>query len=314
MENLRWIMLGIGLAVILLIYFVGRSRSRPELHDYQEPLAADEMPSISTSETEEAVFDSENEFAEPFDQSFDMPIDEPIAKQVDDVLENRPAYSKDDDFKFVASEINQFELNDELVDEVTASVDDGLVDVITSGASAKTKRNETTEQPEHGQTQQSQESPRQDTIIEESSSAVDENESYDDDLIVMHIEAREAYFSGLDLLRVINHQQLKFGDMNIYHAYDEIGETIFSMSNMLKPGHFEPEHFSEMRTPGVILFMQLSLVPDQNAALDRMLFCADTLSKELGAQITSASRQRLVDTDIEAFRKKANYYSQTTIA
>jgi len=298
MENLRWIMLGIGLAVILLIYFVGRARSRPELHDYQEPVAADEMPSISTNETdEETAFDTGNEIADSFDDS----------------LENKSAYSKDEDFQFVPSEINQFELNDELVNKVTASVDDGLVDVITTGAGVKTKRTESTEQEQPDN--QTQEAPHQQSKIEEpSAEAIDENESYDDDLIVMHVEARDAYFSGLDLLRVINHQQLKFGDMNIYHAYDEAGETIFSMSNMLKPGHFEPDHFSEMRTPGVILFMQLSLVSNQNAALDRMLFCADTLSKELDAQLTSASRQRLIDADIEDFRKKANYFSQTAIA
>ena len=298
MENLRWIMLGIGLAVILLIYLIGRSRSRPECHNYQEPVAADEMPTITTNETaEEVAFDAENEIEYSFDDS----------------LEKKPAYSKDEDFQFVASEINQFELNDELVDKVTASVDDGLVDVITTGAAVKTKRTEAIgqAQPDH----QVEEATHQQSAIEEPSvEAIDENELYDDDLIVMHVEARDAYFSGIDLLRVINHQQLKFGDMNIYHAYDETGKNIFSMSNMLKPGHFEPDHFSEMRTPGVILFMQLSLVPDQNAALDRMLFCADTLSKELDAQLTSASRQRLIDADIEDFRKKANYFSQTAIA
>ena len=297
MENLRWIMLGIGLAVILLIYFVGRSRSRPERHEFQEPLSADEMPSLSTNEIEgSATFDAETEFNKS--------------------LEEKPAFTKDDDFQFIPSEINHFELNDELVDKVTASVDDGLVDVITSGASVKTKHTETVEQDD---TEEQQIETQQQTVTEEvqtgpTDDQPDENESYDDDLIVMHVEARDAYFSGLDLLRVINHQQLKYGDMKIYHAYDEIGETIFSMSNMLKPGHFEPEHFSEMRTPGVILFMQLSLVTDPDSALDRMLFCADTLSKELDAQLTTASRKRLIDSDVEIFKKKAKYFTKTATA
>lgn len=269
MDNLRWIMLGIGLAVILLIYFLGRQKNRADVNDYIEPVSADEMPNLSTGEKDDGF---------------------------------EPDKSSAEEIPFVPSEINEFELNQELVEQVTASVDDGLVDVITTGSAVKTKavpeQYDETDITDTGETVQDDNSPT----------------DYADDLIVIHVEAKEAYFAGLDLLKAINRQQLKFGDMNIYHSYDESGETIFSMSNMLKPGHFDPEHFSEMRTPGVIMFTQLSLVSHPERVFERLLHCAQSMAQELQGQLTSASRMRLLDTDIDAFRKKAEYFSHSSLA
>lgn len=258
MENLRWIMLAVGVGVIAIIYLIGKSKNKIVSHDLPEPVSVDDIPSISTDSFNEDV-----------------------------------ALPKGDDYQFVASEINQFELNQELVEKVSASVDDGLVDAIISGSSVTPKN----------------------TIQEKETSVAPEDsvETYEDDLIVVHVEAKSAFFMGSDLLKVINQQQLKFGDMNIYHAYDETGEIIFSMSNMLQPGHFEPDHIADMRTPGVILFMQLSLVNDSVNAFERLYHCAEVLARELDARLTSANRHGVSDQDVSAFRKKAEYYSQAAL-
>jgi len=258
MENLRWIMLAVGVGVIAIIYLIGKSKNKTVSHDLPEPVSVDDIPSINT-----------------------------------DTMDDEVTISKNDDYQFVASEINNFELNQKLVEEVSASVDDGLVDVIMSGSSVKPKN-----------TLQEK---------EESVEPEDSTETYEDDLIVIHVEAKSAFFMGSDLLKVINQQQLKFGDMNIYHAYDETGEIIFSMSNMLQPGHFEPDHIADMRTPGVILFMQLSLVNDSVSAFERLYHCAEVLARELDAKLTSAKRHSISEQDVDAFRKKAEYYSQTAL-
>ena len=262
MENLRWIMLAVGVGVIAVIYLIGKSKNKSISRDFPESVSVDDVPHMTT------------------DTSYD------------DVK-----LSKDDDYQFVASEINTFELNQELVQEVSASVDDGLVDAILTGSSA-TARNQS----------------KENTEIEEPEEETSETqESYQDDLIVLHVEASSAFFIGSELLRVVNQQQLKFGDMNIYHAFDEHDDIVFSMSNMLQPGHFEPEHIADMRTPGVILFMQLSLVSDPVNAFERMYRCADVLVRELGAKLTAANRRSVTEQDIQAYRKKAEYYSQTAL-
>ena len=77
---------------------------------------------------------------------------------------------------------------------------------------------------------------------------------------------------------------------------------------MLEPGHFEPETISEMRTPGVILFMQLSLVNDPEQAFKQMIRCTEALAQELDAKVTSSNQQELTAQDIENFKAKAAYF------
>lgn len=270
MENLRWIILALGLTIVLLIYLFGRNKDKTRQTNLPEIVAADEMPSLSTTE--------------------DMP-DEQSVKIYDD---------------FVPSEINHFELDQALVEKVSASVDDVLPDVMTDGSVLKSKVKIESETKET----ESQDTDVAELEVVESEDVTDTNpEEYADDLIIMHVLAKSAYFSGSDLLKVINHQQLKFGDMNIYHAYDDSNDITFSMSNMVEPGHFEPENISDMRTPGVILFMQLSLVQEPKVALERMINCASALAADLDAKVMSAKQRLLTEKNIENFREKAAYFS-----
>ncbi|MDH5392096.1 MAG: hypothetical protein OEY11_02795 [Gammaproteobacteria bacterium] len=259
MENLRWIILAVGLVVVFVIYLIGRRNDKSRQLDLPEPLSAEEMPGINTAD------------------------DGPYAEKV-----------KYDD-KFIASEINHFEMHDELIDTVTLMVDDIMPDIMAFGAEDILPYSEQT-----GHTEAATPEMR---AGEDKTS----NEP-EDDLIVIHVEAKSAYFSGTDLLRVINYQQLKFGDMNIYHAYDDDG-VVFSMSNMIQPGHFEPEHISDMRTPGVILFTQLSLLEDPQAGFERILNCAKTFARELDGKLTSSDQQLLTEQDIQALKDKAAYFS-----
>lgn len=262
MENLRWIILALGLTIVLLIYLFGRKKDKSRQIDMPNIMAADELPSISTYE--------------------ELLVDESVKIQDE----------------FVASEINQFELDQALVEEVRASVDDALPDVMTDGAVLKSKAKK------EAVVELDVDEPVLQDDLEEPVTA----EEYSDDLIVMHVQANTAYFKGDDLLKVINQQQLKFADMKIYHAYDQSNDIIFSMSNMIQPGYFEPAALSDMRTPGVILFMQLSLVTDSEAAFERMMRCADALSQELDAKVTGSKQQLLTEQDIKDFRAKATYF------
>lgn len=104
MDNLRWIILTLGLLVVLFIYFIGRNKSKPRKTSLSEVILANDMPSLSTKE--KAL------------------VEEKV--KIND--------------EFVASEINHFELNQDLVEKVTASVDEVLTDVMTSGAMLKSRK------------------------------------------------------------------------------------------------------------------------------------------------------------------------------
>ena len=261
-ENLRWIILAVGLFVVILIYLFGKNKDKSRQSDIQEPSSADEMPAISTQ-------------------------DEVVIELSTDEI--------------VTSEINHFDLDQELIEKVSASVDDVLPDVMTAGSVLKSQNRNKPEEVESG-------AQIEDGIEDKTEVVADK---YQDDLIVIHVQAKSAYFNGTDLLKVINQQQLKFGDMNIYHAYDDSNTITFSMSNMVQPGHFEPDNISEMRTPGVILFMQLSLVNEPDVAFERMNHCAETLARELDGKVTMPNQQKLTEQDVENFREKAAYFKKS---
>lgn len=273
MENLRWIILVIGLAIVLVIYLFGKSRDKDKQIDLPEPLAADEMPSISTSENmietkiEQAMFESTN-----------------------------PG-------------INHFDLDRELIEKVAASVDEVLPEVMFTGSAVSPSNKINSGSPSENLDEDVLviEEAIEEPVIEQPETRSEAIE-YEDDLIIFHVKAKTAYFNGKELLQVINHQQLKFGDMNIYHAFDDNNKIIFSMSNMIEPGHFEPDTINEMRTPGVILFMQLSLVGEPEGAFQRMNHCAETLARDLDGKLTGSDQQIITDQDIEAFKIKAIHF------
>lgn len=134
--------------------------------------------------------------------------------------------------------------------------------------------------------------------------------SDEDDLVVFHVKAHSAYFTGADLARLLKQQHLVFGDMDIFHAHDENGQVIFSMSNMLKPGHFQADKMDEMRTPGVIFFMQLALLDDPQTGFDRMLHCAKTFARELDAELCDELRKPLNDERLNAIQLKVRRFAK----
>ena len=263
MEHLRWIILALGLLVVILIFLFGRKKAnkRPSAGS-PETLKDDDLPSMSASE----FWGDDN--------------------------------SEPDSDVLITTDMNQFELNQKLVEEVSASVDDVLPDVMTSGSVLKTQNKKVAE-----------ETPGE-PVEETEAKLADEPaaDGYPNDLIILHIKTRSGYVNGSDLLKAINQQQLKFGDMNIYHAYDDANDIIFSMSNMVEPGYFEPEKIADMTTSGVILFMQLSLVNDTVPAFERMIQCASTLATALNADLMTAEQQLLTADMIESFKTKAAYF------
>ena len=64
--------------------------------------------------------------------------------------------------------------------------------------------------------------------------------------------------NGAELLQAAIKTGLEFGDMDIFHRNDDRTEqTVFSMANAAKPGHFDRDAWNTFETSGVVLFMTL---------------------------------------------------------
>jgi cell division protein ZipA len=273
MEELRWIILGAGVVFILVIYLIGRNKNKEKSERKISAPEISDLPSINT----------------------------------DDDFSDEIAAVKAERAPYVSTDISQVELNQALIEEVSAGVDDGLVDALTyAHANKKLKA----DLPETSSESEAESFDDEEAAGEEDNFASSEagNSQPEDDLVIMYVIAGEAFFTGDDLASFINKHQLKYGDMKLYHARDDQGGILFSMSNMIEPGYFEPEHLSEMQTPGVILFMQLSLVSDTVIGFRRMQYTAESLASELGGTLCDARRRILDDNDFDQMQQKAERF------
>ncbi|HEU4665173.1 MAG TPA: cell division protein ZipA [Dokdonella sp.] len=102
--------------------------------------------------------------------------------------------------------------------------------------------------------------------------------------------------AGPDIVVAAEKAGLEFGDMGIFHRLvlgKKADGPVFSMANMVKPGHFDMAALDEVRTPGVTLFMTL---PGPLPALDAwemLLPAAQRLAELLDAQVLDEGRNAL---------------------
>jgi cell division protein ZipA len=135
-----------------------------------------------------------------------------------------------------------------------------------------------------------------------------------DRIVTLHVAAREgSTISGADLLVAAEKIGLEYGDLGIFHRLSPTpGATapVFSMANMVKPGHFDPLGLPEMTTPGVSLFMTLPGPLSALDAFDMMLPGAERLAELLDAQVLDEERNALGRQTIQHLRDELRGYDR----
>jgi cell division protein ZipA len=96
------------------------------------------------------------------------------------------------------------------------------------------------------------------------------------------------------------------------------GELIFSMAHLRKPGTFEPSMPDDLTMPGLLLFMNLPGPMEEMKALDLLVVTADQLAQRLGGMICDERRNRLTNqgllhlrNEVVDFRRKQRLWAQS---
>ena len=84
-------------------------------------------------------------------------------------------------------------------------------------------------------------------------------------ILVLYVVAKPATtFAGQAIREALDHVGLRPGMMAIYHRMpaaeadaDNAGKPIFSVADMLEPGHLQPDALDDHSTPGLSVFMRL---------------------------------------------------------
>lgn len=135
-----------------------------------------------------------------------------------------------------------------------------------------------------------------------------------DRIVTLYVAAREGEeLLGADVVVAAEKVGLVFGHMHIFHRLvdgkPELG-PVFSVANMLKPGHFEMAQIAQMRTPGLSFFMTLPAPLPALDAWEMMLPAAQRMAELLGALVLDEERNALGRQRIGHIREELRAYDR----
>lgn len=96
-------------------------------------------------------------------------------------------------------------------------------------------------------------------------------------------------FAGTQVRALAEGGGMSLGDDGAFHAVDEEGLTLFTLSN-LEPGLFSPGEMRNLRTHGITLLIDVPLVADGVGNFDRMMRQATQLADALQGHIVDDNR------------------------
>lgn len=135
-----------------------------------------------------------------------------------------------------------------------------------------------------------------------------------DRIVTLFVAAREGEeLAGLDVVVAAEKVGLVFGHMDIFHRLvdgkPELG-PVFSVANMVQPGHFDMTQVAQMRTPGLSLFMTLPAPLPALDAWEMMLPAAQRMAELLGALVLDEERNALGRQRIGHIREELRAYDR----
>ena len=138
------------------------------------------------------------------------------------------------------------------------------------------------------------------------------------EVFMLNVVARDPQgFRGEDILQILLACDLRFGDMNFFHRHEfEAGRGAiqFSVANMMQPGVFDIDNMGDMMTPGLVFFLTLPGPEDMMKAFNYMLETAQTVARNLHADVLDESRSAATKQSMEHNRQKVRELERRLLA
>jgi cell division protein ZipA len=116
-------------------------------------------------------------------------------------------------------------------------------------------------------------------------------------IITLFVAARgDELIDGASIVVAAEKVGLLYGDMGIFHRLADgttSSEPIFSVANLVKPGHFDLRHVHDIETPGLTFFMTLPGPVPALDAWEAMLPTAQRMAELLDAVVLDEERNAL---------------------
>ncbi|RTE66815.1 cell division protein ZipA [Amphritea opalescens] len=130
-----------------------------------------------------------------------------------------------------------------------------------------------------------------------------------DKVLVISVVATEGEqsFSGRNLLQILLACGMRYGDMKIFHRYEDgidKGAIQFSMTNALEPGYFDIDTMDSIETRGVTFFMSMEEPRDVMNAYECMLATASAVAANLNGVLLDENRSTMRNQTKEHYRER----------
>ncbi|MDO6564011.1 cell division protein ZipA [Amphritea sp. 1_MG-2023] len=130
-----------------------------------------------------------------------------------------------------------------------------------------------------------------------------------DKVLVISVVAAEGEqsFTGRSLLQILLACGMRYGDMKIFHRYEDgidEGAVQFSMTNALEPGYFDIDTMDSIETRGVTFFMSMEEPRDVMNAYECMLATATAIANNLHGILLDENRSTMRDQTKEHYRER----------
>ena len=135
-------------------------------------------------------------------------------------------------------------------------------------------------------------------------------------VVVLHlISDSGSPISGEALVQALQKQNLKYGDMGIFHCLEtETNKKIYSVANALEPGSFDLSDMASFSTVGITFLF----TPDEHGepipAFDKMLGDANIISKELGCVLKDQYMSPFGGQGVEHLRQQVIDFARRSLA
>ncbi len=138
--------------------------------------------------------------------------------------------------------------------------------------------------------------PQQDAINKTSTSQ--EDASSETKLIALYlVEKHGGMLTGSDIIESLEQAGMRYGDMKIFHYISDHDKadssSVFSIANLIEPGWFDLISISNMKTPGLTIFLNLPGPINGIRAFDEMVVVINKLEKLLPVTLKDKSRNNV---------------------
>lgn len=132
-----------------------------------------------------------------------------------------------------------------------------------------------------------------------------------EEVLVVHVLAREAPMAGPALVETVTHYGLRYGDMNIFHHYDEATrQPAFSMASAVEPGTFDLSTLDSFETPGVSFFLQLPGPQAPLEAFEAMVQVAKALAERFQGELRDEQRSVMTAQTLDYCRQRIREFQR----